>query len=71
MERENGDNSSAFNRALIHTSHKSVGFKKTTKDKSQDICNYCKKKGHLVRNCMKRKVDENLKKLTKKLIQRK
>jgi len=44
MKRENGDNSSASNRALIHTSHKSVGFKKTTKDKSQDICNIVRRK---------------------------
>ncbi len=71
MRRENGDSSSASNVAFVHTSHKNVGFKKTAKDKSQDICNCCKKKDHWVRNCMKRKANENLRNLTRKLIQRK
>jgi hypothetical protein len=70
MKKKNGDSSSAPNIAFVHTSHKNVGFKKIDKDKSQDICNYCKKKGHWVRNCMKKK-DENLRNLTRKLIQRK
>lgn len=33
MRRENGDSSSSFNVTLVHTSHKSVRFKKTPKDK--------------------------------------
>ncbi len=65
--REHGDSFIASNIALVHTSHKSVGSKKIARNKFQDICNYCKKKGHWVRNCMKRKVDEKSKKFDKKV----
>jgi hypothetical protein len=53
--------------ALVHTSRKNVGFKKTTKDKSQDVCNYCKMKGHWVKDYTKRKKDEKYKKPKKKI----
>ncbi len=67
MRRENGDNFSASDIALVHTSHKSVGSKKIARNKLQDICNYCKKKGHWVRNCTKIKVDEKSKFFDKKV----
>jgi hypothetical protein len=50
MTRKNGDGSNASNVTLVHTSHRSVGSKETTRDRFQDIYNYCKKKGHRVRN---------------------
>ncbi len=53
--------------ALVHTSRKNVGFKKTTRDKSQDVCNYCKMKGHWVKDYTKRKKDEKYKKPKKKI----
>ncbi len=66
MRRKNGDSFSAFGIVLVHTNHKSVGSKKTIRNKFQDICNYCNKKGHWVKNCTKRKVDEKSKNFDKK-----
>ncbi len=71
MRKERGDAPSTSDVALIHKSQNNVGFKKTTRDKSQDVCNYCKMKGHWVRDCTKRKKDENLKNLRKRLMQKK
>ncbi len=53
--RENCDSFNAFDIAFVHTSHKSVRSKTIARNKFQDICNYCKKKGHWVRNCTQKK----------------
>jgi hypothetical protein len=50
MTRKNGDGFNAFNVTLVHTTHKSVRSKETTRERFQDIYNYCKKKVHWVRN---------------------
>ncbi len=67
MRKERSDAPSTSDVALVHTSQKNVGFKKTTRNKSQDVCNYCKMKGHWVRDCIKRKKDEKSKKPKKKI----
>lgn len=67
MKRENGDSFSASDIAFVHISHKNVRSKKIARNIFQDICNYCKKKGHWVRNYMKRKVDEKSKKFDQKI----
>jgi hypothetical protein len=46
MRRERGDDSNKGDITLIYNSQKCKSFKKNVRDKSQDICKYCKKKGH-------------------------
>jgi hypothetical protein len=66
MKKKKGDAPSS-DVVCVHTSQKNVGFKKTTRDKSQDVCNYCKMTGHWVKDYTKRKKDEKSKKLKKKI----
>jgi hypothetical protein len=50
-------------------SQKCTSSKKSSRDKYYDICNYCKKKGHWVKNYSKRKKKiKNPKNLKRKLI---
>ncbi len=67
MRKERGDAPSTSDVVLVHTNRKNVGFKKTTKDKSQDVYNYCEMKGHWVRDYTKRKEDEKSKNLEKNI----
>ncbi len=71
MGKERGDAPSTSDVALIHTSQNNVGFRKTIRDKSQDVCNYCKMKGHWVKDYTKRKKNEKSKKPKKKIDEKK
>ncbi len=71
MRKERGDAPSTSDVALVHISQKNVGFKKTARDKSQDVCNYCKMKGHWVKDYTKRKKNEKSKKPKKKIDEKK
>jgi hypothetical protein len=46
MKRKRSDVPNTSEVALIHKSQNNVSFKKTTRNKSQDVCSYCKMKGH-------------------------
>ncbi len=51
MRRERGDGFDKGDVALVHTSQKNSSSKKSVRDKSQDLCNYYKKKGYWAKEC--------------------
>jgi hypothetical protein len=67
MKRERSGGPSTSDIVFVHKSQNNVGLKKTTRNKSQDRCNYCKMKGHWVKDYTKRKKDDKSKKSRKKI----
>jgi hypothetical protein len=66
-KKEKSDAPNISDVILVHKSQNNVGSKKTTRKKSQDVYNYCKMKGHWVKDYTKRKKDEKSKKSRKKV----
>ncbi len=46
MRKEKGDDSNKGDITLVYKNKKCKSIKKNVRDKSQNICKYCKKKGH-------------------------
>ncbi len=67
MRKERGDAPNTSDVALVNTSQKNVSFKKTTKDKSQDVCNYAKWKVIGWKTTQKGRKMKNLKNLKRKI----
>jgi len=67
MRRERGDGFDKGDVALVRTSQKHSSSKKNVRNKSQDVCNYYKKKGHWAKEHSKRKKEKKSKKLEKKI----
>ncbi len=67
MRRERGDGFDKGGVALVRTSQRHSSFKKSVRDKSQDICNYYQKKVIGQKNIQKEKEIKKFKKPKKKI----